>query len=145
MTDSVTLDILANAFVDIAEEMAVVEYRSSFSPIIREMLDFNCGVFDAVGRMVAHSEQIPAQLGLMQFTLQAAIAKWGDDVHPGDAIIANDPYAGGTHTPDLQIFRPVFADDALLAWTGSIAHHVDIGGRVPGTESAENTELFQEG
>jgi N-methylhydantoinase B len=145
--DAVTQEILANAFTSVAEEMAVVEYRSSFSPIIREMLDFNCGVFDAQGRMVAHSEQIPAQLGLMQFALQAALARQpeGEGLAPGDAILTNHPYMGGTHTPDLQVFIPAHHDGALVGYTGSIAHHIDIGGRVPGTESAQSTELFQEG
>jgi N-methylhydantoinase B len=142
--DTVTQDILANAFSSVAEEMAVIEYRSSFSPIIREMLDFNCGVFDAEGRMVAHSEQIPAQLGLMQFALQAALERHGR-LEPGDAVLTNHPYMGGTHTPDLQVFAPAYHEDQLVGYTGSIAHHIDIGGRVPGTESAQNTELFQEG
>jgi N-methylhydantoinase B len=144
-TDTVTREILANAFTSVAEEMAVVEYRSSFSPIIREMLDFNCGVFDAQGRMVAHSEQIPAQLGLMQFALQAALERHGGELGPGDAVLTNHPYMGGTHTPDLQVFLPAYHEGALVGYTGSIAHHIDIGGRVPGTESAQNTELFQEG
>ncbi|HEU4976499.1 MAG TPA: hydantoinase B/oxoprolinase family protein [Baekduia sp.] len=143
-TDSVTQDILANAFTSIAEEMAVIEYRASFSPIIREMLDFNCGVFDAQGQMVAHSEQIPAQLGLMQFALQAALERHGA-LAPGDAVLTNHPYMGGTHTPDLQVFAPAYHEGELVGYTGSIAHHIDIGGRVPGTESAQNTELFQEG
>jgi N-methylhydantoinase B len=142
--DPVTAEILANAFSNIAEEMAVVEYRSSFSPIIREMLDFNCGLFDAAGQMIAHSEQIPAQLGLMQFALQAALAKHGP-LQPGDAVLTNHPYMGGTHTPDLQVFAPIHHAGELVGYAGSIAHHIDIGGRVPGTESAQNTELFQEG
>jgi N-methylhydantoinase B len=143
--DPVTQEILTNALYGIAEEMAMVEYRSSFSPIIREMLDFNCGVFDEQGRMVAHSEQIPAQLGLMQFALQAALEKWGDDIAPGDAILTNHPYMGGTHTPDLQVFEPAYVAGRRIGWTGSIAHHIDIGGQFPGTESAQTTELFQEG
>ena len=143
--DPITQEILASAFHHIAEEMAVVEYRSSYSPIIREMLDFNCGLFTADGRMVANSEQIPAQLGLMQFALESVLEKWGDDVNPGDAFLTNNPYMGGTHTPDLQVFTPLFRDGALMAWAGSIAHHIDIGGRFPGTESAQCTELFQEG
>lgn len=142
--DPVTQEILAYAFSEVAEEMAVVEYRSSFSPIIREMLDFSCGTFDAEGRLVSHSEQIPAQLGLMQFTLGAALSKHGR-LEPGDVVIANHPYRGGTHTPDLQLFTPAYVDDALVGYTGSIAHHIDVGGRLPGTESTENTELFQEG
>jgi N-methylhydantoinase B len=143
--DPITQEILAAAFKQIAEEMAVVEYRSSFSPIIREMLDFNCAIFTADGRIVADSEQIPAQLGLMQFALESVIAKWGDAVEPDDAFITNHPYMGGTHTPDLQVFTPLFHDGAIAAWAGSIAHHIDIGGRFPGTESAQCTELFQEG
>jgi N-methylhydantoinase B len=143
--DPVTQEILASALHHIAEEMAVVEYRSSYSPIIREMLDFNCGLFTADGRMVANSEQIPAQLGLMQFALDAVREKWGSDVVPGDAFLTNHPYMGGTHTPDLQVFTPVFRDGRIVAWAGSIAHHIDIGGRFPGTESAQCTELYQEG
>jgi N-methylhydantoinase B len=143
--DPVTQEILASAFHHIAEEMAVVEYRSSYSPIIREMLDFNCGLFTGDGRMVANSEQIPAQLGLMQFALASVRRRWGDDVAAGDAFITNHPYMGGTHTPDLQVFTPLFIDGRLVAWAGSIAHHIDIGGRFPGTESAQCTELFQEG
>ena len=107
--DPVTQEILTNALYGIAEEMALVEYRSSFSPIIREMLDFNCGVFDAEGRMVAHSEQIPAQLGLMQFALQAALERHGP-LAPGDAVLTNHPYMGGTHTPDLQVLLLERAD-----------------------------------
>ena len=142
--DPVTQEILRHAFSGIAEEMAVVEYRSSFSPIIREMLDFSCGTFDAEGRMISHAEQIPAQLGLMQFALQAALAKHGA-LAPGDVVLCNHPYHGGTHTPDLQLFMPAYHEDVLVGYAGSIAHHADIGGRVPGTESAENTEIFQEG
>jgi N-methylhydantoinase B len=142
--DPITQEILRYAFSDISEEMAVVEYRSSFSPIIREMLDFSCGTFDARGRMISHSEQIPAQLGLMQFTLQAALDKQGT-LEPGDVVICNHPYQGGTHTPDLQLFAPAYSGDALVGYAGSIAHHIDIGGRFPGTESTQTTELFQEG
>ncbi|MDX6521198.1 MAG: N-methylhydantoinase [Gaiellales bacterium] len=143
--DLITQEILASGLHHIAEEMAVVEYRSSYSPIIREMLDFNCGLFTADGRMVANSEQIPAQLGLMQFALAAVREKWDGDVAPGDAFLTNHPYMGGTHTPDLQVFTPLFRDGRIIAWAGSIAHHIDIGGRFPGTESAQCTELFQEG
>jgi N-methylhydantoinase B len=143
--DPITQEVLAHAFAGIAEEMAVVEYRSSFSPIIREMLDFSCGLFDAEGRLVAHSEQIPAQLGLMQFALAAALRAHGGRLEPGDVVIVNHPYHGGTHTPDLQLFAPAYEGRRLLGYTGSIAHHIDVGGRFPGTESAQCTELYQEG
>jgi N-methylhydantoinase B len=142
--DPVTQEILRHAFVAIAEEMAVVEERSSFSSVIREMQDFSCGLFDAEGRMVAHSAQIPAQLGLMQFALAAARERLGP-LEPGDICLCNHPYHGGTHTPDLQVFAPIHDDGRLLGYAGSIAHHIDVGGRVPGSKSAANTELYQEG
>lgn len=143
--DPVTQEILGNAFAGISEEMAAVEYRASFSPIIREMLDYSCGVFDPLGRMVANSEQIPAQLGLMGFALAEARRALGEDWDPGDTVICNHPYRGGTHTPDLQVFTPIHCDGTLIGYAGSIAHHIDVGGRVPGTESGDNTEVFQEG
>jgi N-methylhydantoinase B len=142
--DPVTQEILRHAFVAIAEEMAVIEERSSFSSVIREMQDFSCGLFDADGRMIAHSAQIPAQLGLMQFALAAALERFGP-LDDGDLVLSNHPYHGGTHTPDLQVFAPVRHAGELLGYAGSIAHHIDVGGRVPGSKSAANTELFQEG
>ena len=142
--DAVTQEILRHAFAGVAEEMAVVEYRSSFSPIIREMLDFSCGVFDAGGLLLAHSEQIPAQLGLMQSTLAEALKDHGD-LMPGDVVVCNHPYRGATHTPDIQIFMPAYHESRLIGYAGSIAHHIDVGGKMAGTESADNTELYQEG
>ena len=95
--DKITQEILNGAFSSIAEEMAVVEYRSSYSPIIREMLDFSCGIFDADGRLIAHSEMIPAQLGLMQSSLQQGLAKHHPDgLRRGDVMLTNHPYLGGT-------------------------------------------------
>ena len=79
----------------------------------------------------------------MQFALEAAREKWGD-IAEGDAG-SRTTLMGGTHTPDLQVFTPLYRDGRIIAWAGSIAHHIDIGGRFPGTESAQCTELFQEG
>ena len=93
----------------------MVEYRSSYSPIIREMLDFNCGLFTADGRMVANSEQIPAQLGLMQFALESVLAKWGDDVDPGDAFLDQQPVHGRhPHARPAGLHAALTADGALI-------------------------------
>lgn len=143
--DPVTQEILDRALRSVAEEMAVVEYRSSFSPVIREMLDYNCAIFDIDGKVVAHSETIPALLGVMQFALEHILEEHGAPLNDGDVVLLNHPYRGGTHTPDLQVFRPVYDGEELLGYVGSIAHHIDVGGRLPGSESAENTEIFQEG
>ena len=87
---------------------------------------------------------IPAQLGLMQFALASALGRHGR-LAPGDVVLVNHPYHGGTHTPDLQLFAPAYDGRSLVGYTGSIAHHIDVGGRFPGTESAQCTELYQEG
>ena len=143
--DPFTLEILNNAFRSIADEMAVVEYRSSFSPVIREEHDFNTVLLDASGNLVSASEQNPSMLGVMQSTLRAVIASRGRALQPGDAMIANHPYQGGSHTPDVQIFVPAYYEDVLVGYAGAIAHHIDIGGRFAGTENPETTEIYQEG
>jgi N-methylhydantoinase B len=141
--DPVTREILHRALIAVTEEMAVVQYRSSFSPIIREIKDFSCGLFDAQGRIVAHSEAIPAQLGLMQFALEGALQQHGA-LDAGDLVLCNHPYRGGTHTPDLELFAPIHVDGALVGYAGSIAHHINIGGSKSG-DATDNSILFEEG
>jgi N-methylhydantoinase B len=141
--DAVTREILANAFTALADEMAAVQYRASFSPIIREMEDYSCGLFDAEARMVAHSDSIPAQLGLMQHALGHALGRLGA-LEPGDVVLCNDPYRGGTHTPDLEVFTPIHHQGSLIGYAGSIAHHIDVGGAMSG-DSADCTAVHQEG
>lgn len=143
--DPVTQEVLANAFTEIVEEMAVLEHRSSFSPVIRDMLDFCCCLFDSRGRMLASSETIPAQLGLMHFALADALKGFDGAFGEGDVVFCNHPYHGGSHTPDVQVFAPIHVDGQLSGYVGSIAHHIDVGGRVPGTRSAKNVDLYQEG
>lgn len=141
--DPVTQEILSSAFIAISEEMAAVQFRASFSPIIREMEDYSCGLFDVQARMVAHAEAIPAHLGVMQFGLQTALSKFGS-LNEGDVLIVNDPYRGGTHTPDIEIFTPIYHEGTLRGYAGSVAHHIDVGGAQSG-DSADCTSLFQEG
>jgi N-methylhydantoinase B len=142
--DPVTREILHKAFLAVAEEMAVVQYRSSFSPIIREIRDYSCVVLDARARIVAHSAAIPAQLGLMQFALEASLEEHGA-LRDGDVVLTNHPYRGGTHTPDLQVFTPVYDEGGVLVgYTGSIAHHINIGGSKSG-DATDNAILFEEG
>ncbi|WP_166880576.1 hydantoinase B/oxoprolinase family protein [Salinibacterium sp. ZJ450] len=142
--DAFTQEILNNAFKSIADEMAIIEYRSSFSPVIREEHDFNTALLDSKGDLVSASEQNPSMLGVMQSSLRILIAENGP-LKPGDAMIANHPYLGGSHTPDIQIFAPAYLGETLVGYTGAIAHHIDIGGRFVGTEHPETTEIYQEG
>ena len=141
-----TFEVLTGALKGVALEMSEALHRSAYSPVIREMLDFSCALLDADGRVVVQADDIPAQLGAM-----ARIVDWIEDANPretwrpGDAFLVNHPYRGGAHTPDIFAFAPLFLDGELAAWGGTCAHHVDVGGRNPGTEGADNSSIFQEG
>ena len=139
-TDPITTEILRHAFETVAEEMRTALYRTAFTVVVKDMLDYSCALFDAQGRLVATALDIPTLIASMGSGLRALLDKWDENVFPGDILFTNHPYMGGTHTPDVHIFIPVFdADGALFAYTGNIAHHADWGGRVPGTASAAKT------
>ncbi len=142
--DPVTFELVHAALVSAAEEMGSALKRSSHSPIIREMEDFSCALFAADGALVAQADFIPAQLGAMSLVVGSVLDRWGD-IHPGDVFIANHPYLGAMHTPDVNILMPVFLDQRLFAWTGATAHHLDVGGVNPGTEGPDLRELYAEG
>jgi N-methylhydantoinase B len=143
--DPVTFELLHATLVSAAREMGQVLKHSSRSPIIREMDDFSCAVFRANGDLVAQADFIPAQLGAMSLVVQSIIAQWGDRVRPGDMFLANHPYRGGMHLPDLNLITPVYAGDRKIAWVGSTAHHIDVGGVRPGSQGSDLEQLFAEG
>lgn len=144
-TDPVTFEVLASGLTSIAEEMGGVIKRSSYSPIIRDMDDFSCAVFTATGDLVAQADYIPAQLGAMSLVVKSVLDRWEGQVGDGDVFICNHPYLGAMHLPDVNIVMPVFADGELIAWTGTAAHHIDVGGVNPASEGPELGELFAEG
>lgn len=148
--DPVTFEVLHAALLSVTDEMGAALRRSSYSPIIREMQDYSCALFDDHARLVAQGDFIPAQLGAMSLVTQAILDRHGPTIRPGDVFIANHPFVGGAHTPDVNVIRPVFIGQRrgslrLLGFTGTVAHQVDFGGRNPGTEGADNTQLYQEG
>ena len=141
--DAISLEVFKNLFAAVAEEMGVTLRRASFSPNIRERLDFSCAVFDAEARMIAQAAHIPVHLGSMPASVAAAVAEF-DEFYPGDVVVLNDPYHGGTHLPDITMISPVFARGELCYFVASRAHHADVGGMTPGS-SPQSTELYQEG
>jgi N-methylhydantoinase B len=146
MPEDVRFEVLAGALKGVALEMSEVLHRSAYSPVIREMLDFSCALLDAEGRVVAQADDIPAQLGAMSRIVRfIEEANPRDSWRPGDAFLVNHPYRGAAHTPDIFVFSPLYLDGELSAWGGTCAHHVDVGGRNPGTEGADNTSIYQEG
>jgi len=139
-------DVFQYQVAAIAEEMSAALRRSAFSPIIWDMLDYSCALFAPGGEMLAQAETIPAQLGVMTFALQGIVKEIPLETwKPGDAVICNDPYRGCTHTPDIVLLSPVFHTGELVAITATVAHHVDIGGKLPSTTAPDNLEVFAEG
>ncbi|MFC7157700.1 hydantoinase B/oxoprolinase family protein [Halomarina halobia] len=140
--DPVLLEILRNQLESVAEEMGQVLIRSAYSPNIKERQDCSTALFDADGLMVAQAEHIPVHLGAMP---QAVEAVRGRNPQSGDAFLLNDPFAGGTHLPDITIVSPVAPRGEILGYAVTRAHHADVGGMTPGSMPADSTEIYQEG
>jgi N-methylhydantoinase B len=143
--DPITFAVVKNAMDAIVDEVAYTVIRTARSEIVKDVMDYSAAICDAKGEMVAQAKTIAQHLGAIPEAMAAVQARWGETLAPGDAIVLNDPYAGGMHLPDIFMFYPVFADGALLAWTVVICHHTDVGGRVPGSNAADSTEIYQEG
>lgn len=144
--DLITLEILRSGLVKLTEEMGLAMGRTSHSPIFNEGRDYSCAVFDPAGEMVAQAAFDPLHLGAMPFAVEWALQELDITTFaPGDVILSNDPYRGGSHLPDFTMMAPVFADGELVAVCANRAHQVDVGGSVPGSFFGEATELFQEG
>jgi len=147
--DGISLAVFRSLFASVAEEMGATLQRASFSPNIKERLDFSCAVFDGQARMIAQAAHIPVHLGSMPASVACALRDC-DTLRPGDVVILNDPYHGGTHLPDVTMVSPVFVHDGhdgneeARFFVASRAHHADVGGMSPGSLPL-STELYQEG
>ena len=142
--DPVELAIFRSAVHSIAEEMGAALRRTALSPNIRERRDYSCAIFDGEARVIAMGDHMPVHLGSMPMSVQAAVA--AIDFAPGDIAILNDPYAGGTHLPDITMVLPVFLPGADRPgfFVSNRAHHADVGGRFAGSMGPAE-EIFQEG
>jgi N-methylhydantoinase B len=142
--DPIELSIFHCAIHSIAEEMGAALRRTALSPNIKERRDYSCAVFDGRGRVIAMGDHMPVHLGSMPMSVQAAIA--AIDFAPGDIAILNDPYAGGTHLPDITMVLPVFVVGKLRPgfYVSNRAHHADVGGRYAGSMGPA-TAIFEEG
>ena len=144
-TDPITREIVRNALASAADEMAVALYRTAYSTVVRDCLDYSTSLCDADGEMIAQGVTIPLHLGAVPYAMETLFARFGDDMEPGDVFILNDPFDGGMHIPDIFVVQPVFRGDERVAFAVSTAHHLDLGGRLPGSSACDNTEIFQEG
>lgn len=142
--DPVTTQVLRYRLESVADEMGWTLVRTSRSTVIKEIMDITCAVFDAKGRTIAQGHHAPMLLTGFEFTMQELL-KRVTDWREGDVIVSNDPYLGGQHLTDIQMFSPVFYRGRVVGYVGSIAHHSDVGGSAPGTVAGGLTEIFQEG
>ena len=143
----VRLEIFNNLFMSIAEQMGATLANTAHSVNIKERLDFSCALFDAGGQLIANAPHMPVHLGSMGESVKAVISAHAGRMKPGDAWMLNDPYAGGTHLPDITVISPVFDTDghSVLFYVGSRGHHADIGGVTPGSMPPSSRHIDEEG
>jgi N-methylhydantoinase B len=154
MRDPIELEVFKNLYHSIAEEMGAALRRTSFSPNIKERRDYSCAVFDSQGKVIAMGDHMPVHLGSMPMSVAAAVQQCA--LEPGDMVMLNDPFRGGTHLPDITLVMPVYVSGAEGGGRGrplhitpdfyvaSRAHHSDIGGTYPGS-MGPCREIYQEG
>jgi N-methylhydantoinase B/oxoprolinase/acetone carboxylase alpha subunit len=143
--DPIEFEVFKNLFVSVAEEMGVTLCRTGFSPNIKERLDYSCAVYDAGGHTIAQGDHMPVHLGAMPLSVRAAIEHVAMD--PGDIVVLNDPFRGGTHLPDITLVSPVFLGRETRRpafYVANRAHHSDVGGMTPGSMPLAR-EVYQEG
>ena len=144
--DVVTFQIINASFSGIVMEMQNSLFRTGYSTIIRESQDASCALLDSKGQVVAQHIVLPLHLGAFPACVKAVLARYKDQIRPGDAFIINHPYQGGSpHTPDLAVMVPIFISGQLFGFSANMAHKSDLGGSVPGSSSGKATESFQEG
>ena len=143
--DPIEFELFKNAIFAIADEMAVTICRTTYSGVLRDNMDFSTALADANGKMVAQGLTLPGHLGSIPAALAVVVERFAGDIHPGDMFILNDPFDGGMHLPDIFIFQPLYHEGKRVAFAATISHHSDVGGRVPGSNASDSTEIYQEG
>lgn len=145
--DPVLLELFNNRYMAVAEQMGVVLQHTSTSVNIKERMDCSCAVFDAKGNLIANAPHVPVHLGAMSDSVRTVLRLRGDTLKPGDMVVLNNPFCGGTHLPDVTVIAPVFDEDGkeLRFFVGNRAHHTDIGGTTPGSTPPDSASLEEEG
>jgi len=143
--DPITFAVIKSGLDSIVDDMAYTVVRIARSEIVKDVMDFSAALCDTRGQMIAQAKTIALHLGAVPEAIEAVLTKFGDDLHEGDVVIMNDPYHGGMHLPDIFMFVPIFHDGKRRAFAVVICHHTDVGGRVPGSNASDSTEIYQEG
>ncbi len=143
--DPIALEVITEGLVSIVREMRQTVFRTAHSPVVTDAQDFSCALFNPRGEMVAQSRDMPGHVIAMPASVREAMIAFGDTLQPGDIIILNDPYRGGSHLNDVTVVYPVFVDGELFIFPCVRMHWADIGGMTPGSISGKATEILQEG
>ena len=143
--DPIQFELLRNAVISIADEMALTIVRTTYSGVLRDNMDFSTAFCDPEGNLVAQGLTLPGHLGSIPTALAAVVERFGHAMKPDDLFCLNDPYQGGMHLPDIFIFKPIFHNGKRIAFAATICHHTDVGGRVAGSNASDSTEIYQEG
>jgi N-methylhydantoinase B len=144
--DPITFEVIKNALDSVADEMAIVLMRSAYSPIVRDSLDFSTAFCNHEGVMVSQGLTTPFHLGSFPDAMRHLVKEHAGLMRPGDIFTLNDPYgSGGMHLPDIYVIKPIFFGDAVEGFAATLAHHTDVGGISPGSNSVHSTEIYQEG
>lgn len=146
--DPVTVEVIRNALTYASEEAGIALRNSAYSHNIKERMDHSCALLDHQGELVAQAEHIPTHLGSLPWGLKKTLQYFDETAREwleGDIVMLNDPYIAGTHLNDMTLIKPVFSQGKLIGFSANKAHHVDVGGEVPGSISCDATTLAQEG
>ncbi len=143
--DPITFELFRNAIFALADEMALTIFRTTYSGVLKDNMDYSTAFCDADGKLVAQGLTLPGHLGSIPTALAVVVERYGREMAPGDVFVMNDPFAGGMHLPDIFLFKPIYQDGRRLAFAATICHHTDVGGRVAGSNASDSTEIYQEG
>ena len=144
--NAIDLEVIHQSTLQIARELTLNMLRTGYSTIIKESQDFTFAIFDADGRMVAQGIPQPLHIGPLTAQVREIRRRFQGNTDPGDAFIVNHPYqACQNHATDVTVISPMFSGDRIAGYIGNIAHKPDLGGKVPGTNAGDATDLFQEG
>jgi N-methylhydantoinase B len=144
--DPITREVIENGLGSIVDEMALTIMRTAYSGVVKDALDYSTGFCDRNGEVIAQGLTIVVHLGSFPAAVRGIVRKYEGRIYPEDIFILNDPYtAGGIHLPDIYVIKPVFDEGELQGFACALAHHTDVGGLVPGSNSTNATEIYQEG
>ncbi len=143
--DPIAFELFKNALFSIADEMALTVFRTTYSGVLKDNMDYSTGFADAEGKLVAQGLTLPGHLGSVPTAMESIMRHYRDDMAPGDVFIMNDPFDGGMHLPDIFVFKPLYHEGKRLAFACTVCHHTDVGGRVAGSNASDSTEIYAEG